>query len=380
MQLEELDFDFPEELIAQHPCEPRDTCRLLVADPRTRTISHRTFRDILGLLREGDLLVVNESKVFPARTWARKETGGLVELLFLQRLEGPEGHTGGGAVPPPAGASAVPPPAGASADRQTEFWEALARPSARLRAGHVLTLGSGDTLELLAPRGDGRWTLARTGQPGILELLDACGSMPLPPYIHEPLRDAREYQTVYAAVTGSAAAPTAGLHFTEDLLESMRDRGVGVAAVTLHVGVDTFRPVTETRIEDHQIHSEWFHVDVATAEKIDEARAGGRRVIAVGTTSVRVLETLYQDSAQGGRASAPLDGATRVYITPGHSFRAVDALLTNFHLPRTSLLALVMAFGGVDFVRECYQDAVRERYRFFSFGDAMFLEAGCGRL
>lgn len=375
MQLEELDFDFPEELIAQHPCEPRDTCRLLVADPRTRKISHRTFRDMLGLLREGDLLVVNESKVFPARTWARKETGGLVELLFLQRLEFPGDHSRGEAVSPSIGASA-----GAFADRQTEFWEALARPSARLREGQVLTLGSGDTLRLLAPRGDGRWTLARTGRPGILELLDACGSMPLPPYIHEPLRDAREYQTVYATVTGSAAAPTAGLHFTEDLLDSVRGRGVDVAAVTLHVGVDTFRPVTETRIEDHVIHSECYRVDVATAEKIDEARAGGRRVIAVGTTSVRVLETLYQDSAPGGRASAPLDGATRVYITPSYSFRAVDALLTNFHLPRTSLLALVMAFGGVDFVRECYEDAVQERYRFFSFGDAMFLEAGCGTL
>lgn len=375
MQLEELDFDFPEELIAQHPCEPRDACRLLVADPRTRKISHRTFRDMLGLLREGDLLVVNESKVFPARTWARKETGGLVELLFLQRLEFPGDHSRGEAVSPSIGASA-----GAFADRQTEFWEALARPSARLREGQVLTLGSGDTLRLLAPRGDGRWTLARTGRPGILELLDACGSMPLPPYIHEPLRDAREYQTVYATVTGSAAAPTAGLHFTEDLLDSVRGRGVDVAAVTLHVGVDTFRPVTETRIEDHVIHSECYRVDVATAEKIDEARAGGRRVIAVGTTSVRVLETLYQDSAPGGRASAPLDGATRVYITPSYSFRAVDALLTNFHLPRTSLLALVMAFGGVDFVRECYEDAVQERYRFFSFGDAMFLEAGCGTL
>lgn len=371
MQLDELDFDFLEELIAQHPCEPRDACRLLVADPRTRKISHRTFRDMLGLLQEGDLLVVNESKVFPARTWARKETGGQVELLFLRRLEVPESHSG---------SEAWLPPAAAAAERQTEFWEALARPSARLREGHVLTLESGDTLELSAPRGDGRWALARTGRPSVLELLDACGSMPLPPYIHEPLRDAREYQTVYASVTGSAAAPTAGLHFTDALLESVRAKGVDVAAVTLHVGVDTFRPVTESRVEDHVIHSEWYHVDAATAEKIDETRAGGRRVIAVGTTSVRVLETLYQDSAPGERRSAALDGATRVYITPGYSFRAVDALLTNFHLPRTSLLALVMAFGGVDFVRECYQNAVRERYRFFSFGDAMFLETGCGRL
>lgn len=369
MQLEELDFDFPEELIAQHPCEPRDACRLLVADPRAGTISHGAFRDMLDLLREGDLLVVNESKVFPARTWARKETGGLVELLFLRRLEVPDDRSG---------AQAAAPPAGVSADRQVELWEALARPSARLREGHVLTLESGDTLDLVAPLGDGRWTLARTGPLGVLELLDAYGSMPLPPYIHEPLRDAREYQTVYAAVTGSAAAPTAGLHFTEDMLEGLRARGVVTASVVLHVGVDTFRPVTEARIEDHVIHSEWYHVDVAAAEKIEEARAGGRRVIAVGTTSVRVLEALYQDSAPGGRASAPLDGATRVYITPGYSFRAVDALLTNFHLPRTSLLALVMAFGGVDFVRECYQAAVQERYRFFSFGDAMFLETGCG--
>ena len=256
----------------------------------------------------------------------------------------------------------------------------LARPSARLRAGQVLSLEGGEELELVSPYGDGRWTVARDGEPGVLGLLDTYGAMPLPPYIHEPLRDERDYQTVYADVIGSAAAPTAGLHFTTGLIEALRSGGVAVEGVTLHVGVDTFRPLTETRIEDHAIHSEWYHVGRDAADAIDEARASGRRVIAVGTTAVRVLETLYRDSAPGEGPTAPLDGATRVYITPGYTFRAVDALLTNFHLPRTSLLALVMAFGGVGFVRDCYEAAVAERYRFFSFGDAMFLAARGARL
>ncbi len=367
MRLEELDFDFPESLVAQHPCEPRDACRLLAADPRTGVIAHRRFRDIEHLVQPGDLLVVNESKVFPARAWVRKQTGGQVELLFLRRLDGREEPP----TPAPTAASA----AGRSAGSQRELWQVLARPSARLRAGQVLLLEGGEALELVSPHGDGRWTVARDGEPGVLELLDTYGAMPLPPYIHEPLRDERDYQTVYANVTGSAAAPTAGLHFTTDLIEALRNRGVAVEGVTLHVGVDTFRPLTETRIEDHAIHSEWYHVSRDAADSIDEARASGRRVIAVGTTTVRVLETLYRDSAPGEGPTASLDGATRVYITPGYTFRAVDALLTNFHLPRTSLLALVMAFGGVGFVRDCYKAAVAERYRFFSFGDAMFLAA-----
>ena len=367
MRLEELDFDFPESLVAQHPCEPRDACRLLVADPRTGMIDHRRFRDIEHLLHQGDLLVVNESKVFPARAWVRKQTGGKVELLFLRRLDDGEGHP----VSTPAATSA----AGRSAGAHRELWEVLARPSARLRAGQVLSLEGGEGLELVSPYGDGRWTVAREGEPGVLELLDTYGAMPLPPYIHEPLRDERDYQTVYANVTGSAAAPTAGLHFTTGLIEALRGRGVAVAGVTLHVGVDTFRPLTEPRIEDHAIHSEWYHVGRDAAAAIDEARASGRRVVAVGTTAVRVLETLYRESDPGEGPTSPLDGATRVYITPGYTFRAVDALLTNFHLPRTSLLALVMAFGGVGFVRDCYEAAVAERYRFFSFGDAMFLAA-----
>ena len=377
MRLEELDFDFPESLVAQHPCEPRDACRLLAADPRTGVIAHRRFRDIEHLVQPGDLLVVNESKVFPARAWVRKQTGGKVELLFLRRLDGreepPTPDTPAPTPTPPAAIASS--AAGRSAGSQRELWEVLARPSARLRAGQVLSLEGGEALELVSPCGDGRWTVARDGTPGVLELLDTYGAMPLPPYIHEPLRDERDYQTVYANVTGSAAAPTAGLHFTTELIEALRNRGVAVRGVTLHVGVDTFRPLTETRIEDHVIHSEWYHVSRDAADSIDEARASGRRVIAVGTTAVRVLETLYRDSAPGEGTTAPLDGATRVYITPGYTFRAVDALLTNFHLPRTSLLALVMAFGGVGFVRDCYEAAVAERYRFFSFGDAMFLSA-----
>ncbi|HZK48223.1 MAG TPA: tRNA preQ1(34) S-adenosylmethionine ribosyltransferase-isomerase QueA [Thermoleophilia bacterium] len=379
MRLDELDFDFREDLIAQHPSEPRDACRLLVADPRTGSISHHDFKHIVARARPGDVLVVNESKVFPARTWARKETGGRVELLFLRRLPDPVPTDGASDPAPPAGSSdADGADDTAEGGLPTETWEVLARPSARLRPGRNLTLDTGDTLELAALLGDGRWALKRRGNPGVLELLELCGTMPLPPYIHEPLRRAGDYQTVYAAATGSAAAPTAGLHFTTEVLGTLQAAGVDVERVTLHVGVDTFRPLTELRIEDHAIHSEWYRVEPDAVARIDRARAAGRRVIAVGTTAVRVLETLYEGSAPGGPSSGALEGSTRVYITPGYRFRAVDALITNFHLPRTSLLALVMAFGGVEFVRECYETAVREGYRFFSFGDAMFLEARAG--
>ena len=288
MQLEELDFDFPDSLVAQHPCEPRDACRLLAADPRTGVIAHRRFRDIEHLVQPGDLLVVNESKVFPARAWVRKQTGGKVELLFLRRLDDREEPPTPNTPAPTPGPTATSAP-GRSAGSQRELWEVLARPSARLRAGQVLSLEGGETLELVSPCGDGRWTVARDGTPGVLELLDTYGAMPLPPYIHEPLRDERDYQTVYANVTGSAAAPTAGLHFTTELIEALRNRGVAVQGVTLHVGVDTFRPLTETRIEDHVIHSEWYHVGRDAADSIDEARAlrpaGDRRGHHGGTCS-----------------------------------------------------------------------------------------------
>ncbi len=354
MRLEELDFDFPEELIAQRPCEPRDACRLLVADPATASIADRTFAELPALLRSGDVLVLNESKVLPARAWATKDTGGKVELLFLRRVEEPPGPDGPVEVP-------------------GEAWEVLARPSARLRPGLTLLLAGGEALTLGRLIGDGRWIVIRTGYPGVVDLLHRHGVMPLPPYIRAPLTDPAEYQTVYAAVPGSAAAPTAGLHFTSTLLEALRTAGVEVERVTLHVGVDTFRPVTDEVVERHAIHSEAYQVEEATLARLDAARAEGRRLVAVGTTSVRVLETLYRGVSRRAPASALPAGDASLFITPGYRFHAVDALLTNFHLPRTSLLALVMAFGGAEFVRDIYRHAVRERYRFFSFGDAMFL-------
>jgi S-adenosylmethionine:tRNA ribosyltransferase-isomerase len=277
-----------------------------------------------------------------------------VELLFLKRVDkGASADTAGGG--------------------PLEAWEVLARPSARLKPGQAVFMEGGEELTLSEPLGDGRWIAVREGTPGVAQLLRRHGVMPLPPYIHTPLADPDDYQTVYATVPGSAAAPTAGLHFTTEILGALRSEGVQVEGVTLHVGVDTFRPVTEQVVERHAIHTETYAVDAAALARLDAARREGRRLVAVGTTSVRVLETLYQASTPAGAASAAPSGDTAVFITPGHRFRAVDALLTNFHLPRTSLLALVMAFGGADFIRHVYRSAVAERYRFFSFGDAMFL-------
>lgn len=374
MRIEELDFDFPEDLIAQRPCEPRDACRLLVIDPRAGSLAHRRFRDLPSLLEPTDVLVVNESKVLPARVWARKETGGLVELLFLKPVPTPVA-TGPTAARPTD--PAAPSPTAPTPTASPETWEVLARPSSRIKPGQIVALEGGEEITLAERLGEGRWVAARTGAPSVSELLRRYGVMPLPPYIHAPLAAPDEYQTVYAAVPGSAAAPTAGLHFTPGLLTALEHAGVRMERVTLHVGLDTFRPVTEEVVERHAIHSESYAVDASTLARLDAARAEGRRLVAVGTTSVRVLETLYRDSLPGGPAAASPQGDTTVFITPGYRFRAVDALLTNFHLPRTSLLALVMAFAGVGFIRRAYRTAVEERYRFFSFGDAM-LVTGAG--
>ncbi|MBU2602130.1 MAG: tRNA preQ1(34) S-adenosylmethionine ribosyltransferase-isomerase QueA [Actinobacteria bacterium] len=362
MRLDELDFAFPEELIAQRPSEPRDACRLLVVDRNSGALSHRIFRDLPTLLRPGDVLVVNESRVLPARVWAHKKTGGRVELLFLRRADRAtesHGHE----------------KAGSTAEGR-EVWEVLARPSSRLRAGVALTVGHDTSLTLQESLGDGRWLLSHQGAPDVLDLLERYGAMPLPPYIRTPLQDPDEYQTVYATVPGSAAAPTAGLHFTPTLLSRLGEVGVQIERVTLHVGADTFRPVSAEQVEEHQIHTETYHVEQAVAERLDRARAEGRRLVAVGTTAVRVLETVYGQSEAREGVKMPATGATDVFITPGYRFRAVDALITNFHLPRTSLLALVMAFGGVQVVRNAYQEAVERRYRLFSFGDAMLLTGG----
>jgi S-adenosylmethionine:tRNA ribosyltransferase-isomerase len=312
MKRSELEYSLPRELIAQHPAERRDQSRLLVYERASGEVRHRRFFELPDEL-SGKLVVVNDTRVVPARLRLRRPTGGEAEVLLLERLNG-HGE-----------------------------WEGLARPSRKLRAGQRL-----GPVELLEPLGDGRWRLRLEGEPA--------GEAPLPPYIIEPLGDPERYQTVYAAEEGSAAAPTAGLHFTPELLA-----GLDVERVTLHVGLDTFRPVTVDDLGDHPIHSERYEVAPEAWERIRDAA----RALAVGTTTVRVLESL----ARG----APLAGRTDLFITPGFEFRRVDALLTNFHLPGSTLLALVMAFVGVEDTRRLYDLAIAERYRFYSFGDAMLI-------
>jgi S-adenosylmethionine:tRNA ribosyltransferase-isomerase len=307
-----LEYELPPELIAQRPAERRDESRLLVYDRASGDVRHRRFAELPEELA-GELFVVNETRVIPARLRLQRPGGGEAEVLLLERV-GPDG-----------------------------VWEGLARPSRRLRAGQRL-----GPVELIEPLGEGRWLLRLEGAPA--------GEAPLPPYITEPLEDPERYQTVYARSEGSAAAPTAGLHFTPELLARL-----DVARVTLHVGLDTFRPVETATLAEHRIHSERYEVEPAEWERIRVAE----RVLAVGTTTVRVLETL----ARG----APLAGRTELFITPGFEFVRVDALLTNFHLPRSTLLALVMAFAGVEQTRRLYELAIAERYRFYSFGDAMLI-------
>ena len=312
MKRSELEYSLPRDLVAQHPAERRDQSRLLVYERASGEVRHRRFFELPEELN-GELVVVNDTRVVPARLRLRRPSGGDAEVLLLERLNG-HGE-----------------------------WEGLARPSRKLKAGQRL-----GPVELLEPLGEGRWRLRLEGEPG--------GEAPLPPYITEPLGDPERYQTVYAEAEGSAAAPTAGLHFTPELLDRL-----DVERVTLHVGLDTFRPVTVEDLADHPIHSERFEV----APKAWERIRGAERVLAVGTTTVRVLESL----ARG----APLAGRTDLFITPGFEFRRVDALLTNFHLPGSTLLALVMAFAGVEETRRLYDLAIAERYRFYSFGDAMLI-------
>jgi S-adenosylmethionine:tRNA ribosyltransferase-isomerase len=312
MRTSELDYELPPELIAQRPLERRDGSRLLVYDRATQAVEHARFSELPRLLAPETLVVVNDTRVLPARLLLERPTGGKAEVLLLERLDG-------------------------------DVWEALARPSRRLRAGTRL-----GPVELLEPLGEGRWRIRLTGDPR--------GVAPLPPYITEPLDDPERYQTVYADEAGSAAAPTAGLHFTPALLEELE-----VERLTLHVGLDTFRPVTAEVLDDHVLHNERYSLGEAAWARIGSAP----RVTAVGTTTVRVLESV----ARG----APLAGRTSLFVTPGFEFRRVDGLVTNFHLPRSSLLALVMAFAGVEQTRRLYELAIEERYRFYSFGDAMLI-------
>lgn len=341
MDVAQFDFHLPENLIAQTPLVERSESRLLVLDRDQKTIRHRRFPDIVELLQPGDTLVLNDSKVIPARLIGSKtDTGAKIELLLLQPLQ---------------------------ADR----WEALVKPAKRIKSGTVITFGDGELTAVAEEETEiagGR--VFRLHYNGVLmEILESLGQMPLPPYIKAQLDDPNRYQTVYARHPGSAAAPTAGLHFTPQLLEQLKHKGVNLAAITLHVGLGTFRPVMVEQVEQHHMHAEYYEVNETAAALIRQTQDNGKRVIAAGTTSCRTLESLARD--QGGIKAA--SGWTDIFIYPGYTFRAVDALLTNFHLPKSTLVMLVSAFADRDSIMQSYREAVREQYRFFSFGDAMLI-------
>lgn len=337
--LQEFDFSLPQELIAQEPVFPRDACRLMVLQRKDEQIEHRMFRDILAYLEPGDVLVFNNTKVLPARLFARKEgTGGRVGILFLGEEE--------------------------------SRWVCLLS-SSRLRPNQILALEEDPTVRFqVAERGKGWWYLTPLFPIGETEsILSRFGHAPLPPYVKRRDIPLEVYQTVYAQVPGSVAAPTAGLHFTEELLRALAQKGVEEAMLTLHVGLGTFKLVKTEQVEDHRMHREWFTLPEESAEKIRRAKRDGRRVVAVGTTTVRALESVVK---QCGRIQA-WEGTTDLFIYPGFSFQVVDALITNFHLPRSTLFLLVCAFGGTAFLKRAYKEAIQKRYRFYSFGDAMLI-------
>ncbi len=342
MRTDDFDYDLPPDLIAQNPVEPRDQSRLLVVRRDSGTWEHRVFADLPGLLDPGDLLVRNVTRVVPARlVGVREATGGRWEGLFLRALPGGN-------------------------------WEILATTRGKPQVGERVVVGSGLVLVLEERQGSGRWVVRPLDDRPLTALLEQFGSVPLPPYIRKGVEgpgDRERYQTVYAKNPGSAAAPTAGLHFTDAVFERLQQRGIGWTNLTLHVGIGTFRPIEAEEIEDHTLHAELADLNAEAAETINRSRASGGRIVAVGTTSARVLET----AADAERRLHPFAGETALYLRPGHVFQGIDALLTNFHLPRSSLLVLVAALAGVELTKAVYEEAVRERYRFYSYGDAMLI-------
>ena len=340
MKKSDFSFDLPEELIAQTPLQRRDASRLMLLDKTSGAIAHRHFYELPELLREGDCLIMNDSRVLPARLLGSRLSGGSVELVLLRDLG--EGR-----------------------------WECLSRPGRKTKPGTELQFGDGELRATVEEVAEGGNRIVRFHYEGIfLEVLERLGKMPLPPYIKEELQDAERYQTVYSRELGSAAAPTAGLHFTDELLDRIRARGIKTGFVTLHVGLGTFRPVKEDEIEDHDMHSEFCMIPAETARLINDTKAAGGRVIAVGTTSCRTLESF---AAEDGTVKESA-GWTNIFIYPGYRFKCIDALITNFHLPESTLIMLVSALAGRENVLNAYRTAVEERYRFFSFGDAMFIE------
>ena len=340
MKVSEFNYELPEELIAQTPLEKRDESRLMILDKANQTIEHKTFKDIIEYLEPGDCLVRNNTKVIPARIYGKKETGAKVEFLLLNNIEG-------------------------------DIWETIVRPGNKLHVGTKVIFGEGiliaEILEIM-PGGTRKVKFSYTGI--FNEILDKIGLMPLPPYIHEELKDNTRYQTVYAKYEGSAAAPTAGLHFTPELLKKIEEKGIKIANVTLHVGIGTFRPVKEENVENHEMHTEHYYIKQEDVQKINETKRQGKRVIAVGTTSCRVLETIADENG----LVKETEGDTSIFIYPGYHFKCLDGLITNFHLPQSTLLMLVSALAGKDYIMKAYNEAVKEKYRFFSFGDAMFIK------
>ncbi len=340
MDVKDFWYDLPQELIAQDPLEDRSASRLMVLDKVTGEATHRHFRDVLEYLRPGDCLVLNNTRVIPARLYGIKpDTGAKVEVLLLKRKE-------------------------------NDIWETLVKPGKKMRPGATVSFGDGLLVaEVLSVAEDGNRMIQFHYEGIFEEILDQLGQMPLPPYITHELKDKNRYQTVYAKYDGSAAAPTAGLHFTEELLDKVRAMGVEIAEVTLHVGLGTFRPVKVENVQEHHMHSEYYMISEEAAEKINRAKAAGGRIISVGTTSTRTLESAADEDGH----IRPASGWTDIFIYPGYTFKVIDGLITNFHLPESTLIMLVSALAGREHVLAAYEEAVRERYRFFSFGDAMLI-------
>ncbi len=339
MKVSDFKYYLPEELIAQTPYDKRDEARLMVLNRENQRIEHRIFKDVIDYFNPGDCLVINNTKVIPARLYGVKETGAKIEFLLLKRLEG-------------------------------DFWEVMVRPGNKLKPGTKVTFGEGllraEILDVL----EGGNRKVKFEYEGIFnEILDKIGLMPLPPYIKEKLKEKDKYQTVYAKYEGSSAAPTAGLHFTSELLDKLKAKGVEIANVTLHVGIGTFRPVKVENVEEHAMHSEHYYIKKEDSEKINNAKRNGKRIIACGTTSCRVLESV----ADSNGFVKEIEGDTSIFIYPGYKFKCIDSLITNFHLPESTLIMLVSSLAGRDFIMKAYNEAVNEKYKFFSFGDAMII-------
>ena len=340
MKVSEFNYNLPEELIAQVPIKNRDESRLMVLDRQNKTITHKIFKDIIDYLEPGDCLVRNNTKVIPARLYGKKETGANIEFLLLKNIE-------------------------------RDIWESIVRPGNKLHVGTKVIFGDGLLEAEVLDTMPGGTRKVEFHYNGIFnEILDKIGLMPLPPYIHESLKEKDRYQTVYAKYEGSAAAPTAGLHFTDELLEKIKEKGIEIANVTLHVGIGTFRPVKEDEVEKHDMHSEHFYIKKEDAEKINNAKKNGHKIICVGTTSCRVLETVADENG----FVKETEGDTKIFIYPGYKFKCIDNLITNFHLPQSTLLMLISALADKEVILKAYDEAVKEKYRFFSFGDAMLIK------